>query len=127
MFNLRFVARKSQFIIICRTSILTSLFDFTPFHVQWEDIQFLQYWNVLGVAGTLSLDRGVSNSLTTIVQWYMVRILVSYTISTVSTLSTNFRRNREIQEYISAHCLLWSDQLFDFLFTSFRQIVEHGE
>jgi hypothetical protein len=62
----------------------------------------------------LSYDKAVSNILTTAVQWCMVRILISYVIS------TNFR-----SKYISAHCWLCSSHHFDFFLSSTQ--IEHGE
>jgi hypothetical protein len=58
---------------------------------------------------TLKVDQGVSSILTTVVQWCMVRILVSCVICTNCGI-----RNLVLQEHISAHCLLCSNQLFDF-------------
>jgi hypothetical protein len=83
------------------------------------DVQFLTCWNVLEAVKTLGYDQGISNILTTVAPWCMVRLLVLYVIS------TNFGRFRLGIPGIYI-CSLFSLFKTTLQFLSSREI-EHGE
>ncbi len=77
--------------------------------VHWEHAQFLHCYNVIGAAGTLSLNLGVIGGTKKPLLMYDLDLGF---ICCIHELRMK-KSGRESQEYISAYCLFCSNKLFD--------------